>query len=76
MLAKTELFPPRIRALAVGFPYAVVTGLLGGSTEYVALQLKTLGHESYFFWYVSAFSAISLIVYLIMPETRGRPDPA
>jgi MHS family alpha-ketoglutarate permease-like MFS transporter len=77
MLAKTELFPVRIRALAVGFPYALTTAILGGTTEFVALKLKSVGHEHYFYWYVSAWSAISLLVYLKMPETRkhiSQPD--
>ncbi|WP_158900145.1 MFS transporter [Burkholderia sp. L27(2015)] len=72
MLAKAELFPVRIRALAVGLPYALTTALLGGTTEFVALKLKAIGHEQYFYWYVSAWAAISLIVYICMPETHGR----
>ena len=72
MLAKTELFPPRIRALAVGLPYALTTAILGGTTEFVALRFKASGHESYFYWYVTICAAISLLVYLKMPETRGR----
>jgi MFS transporter, MHS family, alpha-ketoglutarate permease len=74
MLAKTELFPARIRALAVGLPYALTTAILGGTTEFVALRFKADGHESYFYWYVTAWAAISLIVYLRMPETRHRSD--
>lgn len=73
MLAKTELFPVRIRALAVGFPYALTTAILGGTTEFVALRFKASGHEQYFYWYVTVWAAISLVVYLRMPETRGRP---
>ena len=70
MLAKTELFPARIRALAVGLPYALTTAILGGTTEFVALRFKASGHEQYFYWYVSAWAAVSLIVYIRMPETR------
>ncbi|MFM0250430.1 MFS transporter [Paraburkholderia sediminicola] len=72
MLAKTELFPARIRALAVGLPYALTTAILGGTTEFVALRFKASGHESYFYWYVTVWAAISLIVYIRMPETRFR----
>ncbi|MFP3559360.1 MFS transporter [Paraburkholderia sp. SIMBA_049] len=72
MLAKTELFPARIRALAVGLPYALTTAILGGTTEFVALKFKSIGHEHYFYWYVTAWSAISLLVYLKMPETHVR----
>lgn len=72
MLAKTELFPARIRALAVGLPYALTTAILGGTTEFVALRFKASGHESYFYWYVTVWAAISLLVYIRMPETRFR----
>jgi MHS family alpha-ketoglutarate permease-like MFS transporter len=72
MLVKTELFPARIRALAVGLPYALTTAVLGGTTEFVALQFKASSHESYFFWYVTIWAAISLLVYLRMPETNVR----
>ncbi|MBU7439693.1 MFS transporter [Paraburkholderia fungorum] len=71
MLAKAEMFPVRIRALAVGLPYALTTAILGGTTEFVALRLKAIGHEHYFYWYVSVWAAISLIVYVKMPETHG-----
>jgi MHS family alpha-ketoglutarate permease-like MFS transporter len=72
MLVKTELFPARIRALAVGLPYALTTAILGGTTEFVALRFKASGHEPYFFWYVTIWAAISLLVYLRMPETHVR----
>jgi hypothetical protein len=36
----------------------------------VALQFKAAGHENRSYWYVSGGVLISLIVYLIMPETR------
>jgi len=70
MLVKAELFPPQIRALAVGLPYALTTAILGGTTEFVALRLKASGNESMFFWYVVACGAISLLVYWRMPETH------
>ncbi|MFM0404957.1 MFS transporter [Paraburkholderia aspalathi] len=72
MLVKTELFPARIRALAVGLAYALTTAVLGGTTEFVALRFKASGHESCFFWYVTIWAAISLLVYLQMPETNVR----
>jgi MHS family alpha-ketoglutarate permease-like MFS transporter len=68
---KAELFPTRIRALGVGVPYAVVVAL-GGSTEYIGLRMKNAGHETWFYWYVTACIFISLVVYYFMPETRSR----
>ncbi len=73
-LVKAELFPADIRALGVGLPYAVAVALFGGTAEYVALKLKDLGHESWFFWYVTAAILLSLIVYATMPETRDRSE--
>jgi len=61
-LIKAELFPAEVRALGVGLSYAVANALFGGSAEYVALQLKTLGMESVFYWYVATMCAIALIV--------------
>ena len=43
-IVKAELFPTRVRALGVGFPYAVTVALFGGTAEYVALYLKEIGH--------------------------------
>ena len=71
-LVKSELFPAKMRALGVGLPFAIVSSLMGGTTEYLALEFKHAGHESWFFYYVSACSAISLITYMLMPETRHR----
>jgi MHS family alpha-ketoglutarate permease-like MFS transporter len=70
MLVKSELFPAEVRALGVGLPYAITTAILGGTTEWVALQFKAMGREEWFYWYVTGAVLISLVVYLIMPETR------
>ncbi len=52
-VVKAELFPARIRALGVGLPYALTVAIFGGTTEYVALGLKNIGHENWFFFYVA-----------------------
>ena len=69
-VVKAELFPTAIRALGVGLPYAVTVSLLGGTAEYLALWTKSIGHEAWFYWYVTACIATSLVVYATMPETR------
>ncbi|MFF3560892.1 MFS transporter [Streptomyces sp. NPDC002574] len=68
---KAELFPTRVRALGVALPYALANALFGGTAEYVALWFKDAGHESAFFWYVSACALVSLVVYVLMPDTRA-----
>src|SRR6195952_3881474 len=61
-LIKAEMFPAEVRALGVGLSYAVANAVFGGSAEYVALFLKSVGSESTFYWYVTALCAISWIV--------------
>jgi MFS transporter, MHS family, alpha-ketoglutarate permease len=69
-VVKAELFPADVRALGVAFPYAVAVSIFGGTAEYLALWFKNMGHEGWFYWYVSACIAASLFVYVAMPETR------
>jgi MHS family alpha-ketoglutarate permease-like MFS transporter len=68
---KAELFPTHVRALGVALPYAIANALFGGTAEYVALWFKDSGHETMFFWYVSGCALISLITYILMPDTRN-----
>ncbi|GGO97869.1 MFS transporter [Wenjunlia tyrosinilytica] len=67
---KAELFPTHVRALGVALPYALANALFGGTAEYVALWFKDAGHESLFFWYVSGCALVSLVTYVLMPDTR------
>jgi MHS family alpha-ketoglutarate permease-like MFS transporter len=69
-VVKAELFPTEIRALGVALPYAVAVSVFGGTAEYLALWAKSIGHESWFYWYVTACIAASLGVYATMAETR------
>ncbi|MCB2377072.1 MFS transporter [Hymenobacter sp. BT635] len=69
-VVKAELFPTTIRALGVGLPYALTVAIFGGSAEYVALQAKQWGVESWFYWYVTFCAALSLLVYWRMPDTQ------
>jgi MHS family alpha-ketoglutarate permease-like MFS transporter len=68
-IVKAELFPAEIRALGVGFPYAVTVAIFGGTAEYFALWFKNAGHESGYYWYASGCIFISLLVYLSMKDT-------
>ncbi len=69
-VVKAELFPPQIRALAVGLSYAIGNAIFGGSAEYVALWLKSAGVESTFFWYVTAMMALGFVISIYMPDAR------
>jgi MHS family alpha-ketoglutarate permease-like MFS transporter len=67
-IVKAELFPPEVRAMGVGFAYAISNAIFGGSAEYVALWLKSVGDESLFYWYVSAMMVIAFVVSLRLPR--------
>jgi MHS family dicarboxylic acid transporter PcaT-like MFS transporter len=67
-IVKAEMFPPEVRALGVGLAYAVANALFGGSAEYVALGLKTIGHESAFYWYVTAMMAVAFLFSWTLPR--------
>lgn len=69
-VVKAELFPTNVRALGVAFPYAVAVSIFGGTAEYLALWFKSIGHETWFYGYVTVLIALSLVVYVVMPETR------
>lgn len=69
-VVKAELFPAEVRALGVGLPYALTVAIFGGTAESIAFGLKQLGHESWFYFYVAIAIGISLITYLLAPDTR------
>jgi len=69
-VVKAELFPANVRALGVGFPYAIAVSLFGGTAEYIALLFKNEGHQEWFYWYVAVCIAVSLIVYVSMLDTQ------
>ena len=64
-----------MRVLGVGLPYALSQSLFGGSAEAVALGLKQAGHESLYFWYVTAMIGVALIATIAM-NGRDRRKPA
>lgn len=69
-VVKAELFPAEIRALGVGLPYALTVCIFGGSAEYLALLFKQNNVEHYFYWYITACIAFSLVVYFFMKDTK------
>ena len=73
-VVKAELFPATIRALGVGFPYAVTVSVFGGTAEYLALWAKSIGHEQWYYYYVTACITVSLVVYTSMRDTRTHSE--
>jgi MHS family alpha-ketoglutarate permease-like MFS transporter len=69
-VVKAELFPTSFRATGVGVPYALTVSIFGGTAPVVALWFKQMGHETWFYWYLSGMILISLLVYLTMRDTK------
>ena len=69
-VVKAELFPPAVRATGVGLPYAVTLSVFGGTVESVALYFKSIGHEEWFYYYLTGCIAASLVVYVFMRDTK------
>ena len=69
-VVKAELFPTKVRATGVGLPYAVTVSIFGGTAEPIALWFKQIGHETWFYYYLTAVIATSLLVYLTMRDTK------
>ncbi len=67
-IVKAEMFPAEVRALGVGLAYAIGNALFGGSAEYAALWLKSVGHEPLYGWYVTAMLVVFFLLSLRLPK--------
>ncbi|MEU3840340.1 MFS transporter [Streptomyces sp. NPDC028635] len=67
-----EVFPPRVRAAGIGFPYSLTVALFGGTAPYVGTLFKQWGQAGLFPWYVAVLCLVSSLVYLRLPETAHR----
>jgi MFS transporter, MHS family, alpha-ketoglutarate permease len=69
-IVKAELFPTNVRALGVGLPYAITVSVFGGTAPAIALYFKSIGHEDWFYYYLSGMIFLSLLVYSTMRDTK------
>jgi MFS transporter, MHS family, alpha-ketoglutarate permease len=69
-VVKAELFPTNVRALGVGVPYALTVSIFGGTAPMIALYFKTMGHEDWFYYYLSGVIFLSLLIYATMRDTK------
>lgn len=69
-IVKAELFPTNIRALGVGLPYALTVSIFGGTAPAIALYFKSIGHEPWFYYYLTGMIFLSLLIYLTMRDTK------
>ncbi|NSC20002.1 MFS transporter [Streptomyces albus subsp. chlorinus] len=63
-----EIFPARVRAAGIGFPYSLAVALFGGTAPYIGTLFKELEMPGAFPWYVAVLCLLSALVYLRLPE--------
>ncbi|MNY62484.1 Alpha-ketoglutarate permease [compost metagenome] len=68
-----EQFPAEVRVTGIALPYALSVTLFGGTAPYLMASMSGWGYGHLFWIYLALISAISAVVYLRMPETRGQP---
>ena len=66
----TDAIEITLRALGVGVPYAITVSVFGGTAPAIALYCKSLGHEDWFYYYLSGMICLSLIIYATMRDTK------
>lgn len=71
-VVKAELFPTHIRALGVGFGYALANSVFGGTAPMLYKGAETAGQVPLFIIYVTAVIAVSLIVYIFFLKNKGQ----
>jgi MHS family alpha-ketoglutarate permease-like MFS transporter len=67
-----EVFPARVRAAGIGFPYSLTVAVFGGTAPYAGTLLKDLDRPGLFPWYVAVLCLVSSAVYLRLPETAHK----
>jgi MHS family alpha-ketoglutarate permease-like MFS transporter len=60
-----------VRALGVGFGYALANSLFGGTAPLLYQAALKTGHVDTFAIYVTAVIAVSLVVYVFFLKNKG-----
>ncbi len=66
-----ELFPTKVRTVAVGIPYSITVAAFGGTAPYLQELIGTKLDPAWFTGYTVLLLLISAAVVLRLPETRG-----
>jgi MFS transporter, MHS family, alpha-ketoglutarate permease len=73
-IVKAELFPFPIRALGVGWGYAVANSLFGGTSPVIYEVAKAAGQVPLFIAYVTVCIALSLAIYALRNKSETPLD--
>ncbi len=55
-----------MRATGVGLPFALTFSIFGDTLDSLAIWFKSIGHNSWFYAYLTGCIAASLVVYLFI----------
>lgn len=67
-----EQFPAEVRTTGIALPYALAVAIFGGTAPYVTTWMQSGGHGSLVWVYVALAALVGVVVYLTMPETKGK----
>ena len=67
-----EQFPAEVRSTGIGLPYALAVAIFGGTAPYITTWMSTNGFGGFVWLYVAAAGLVGVVVYALMPETKGR----
>ncbi|ETS13266.1 hypothetical protein Q648_00284 [Bartonella quintana JK 12] len=67
-VVKSAMFPSSVCTLGVSLTHAIGNALFGGPAKYIALELKKIGHEFIFYFYITDVIIIALIALLFVPD--------
>ncbi|MFJ7271532.1 hypothetical protein ACIQV3_33645 [Streptomyces sp. NPDC099050] len=70
-----QLFPPAVRAVAVGLPTAAAISLFGGTFPMLAELLRSAGLGAWLPWWPALTAAVALAASWAVPEHPGREHP-
>lgn len=70
-----QLFPPAVRAVAVGLPTAAAISLFGGTFPMLAELLRSAGHNAWLPWWPALTAAAALAASWGVREHPGREHP-
>ena len=73
--AETTMVPIYLRPASsacrnLTYRASVSVSIFGGNAESIALWFKSIGHERWFYYYLTAVIAVSLLVYVGMRDTK------
>jgi MHS family alpha-ketoglutarate permease-like MFS transporter len=67
-----EQFPAEVRTVGIALPYALAVAVFGGTAPYFMTWLFSHQLQGWVAAYVVAAGLIGVVVYALMPETKGK----